>query len=330
MRACGRRAWRSPAAGANVPRRAAATSLGRCLRAHRSKLRTARPGEATYALGSGSAINAMPKRPLMTELYEKASRWTPTRLKDLVRTGATLVGCQIGKLPGVEALSAHVATLVARLKINCILDVGAHMGQYGRFVRNMGYKGHIISFEPIRTSFTVLEQRCAKDKRWSARRFALGNEEKMVPINVTNITQFSSFLPRNRYSVDQFGGLSETSRTEMVEMKRLDSIFEECTSVVKDPRVFLKLDTQGYDLKILEGCGRCLDGVLALQSELAVKPLYEGMTEYMDAIAHMNEMGFELTGFFPVLRDENLQIVELDCVMIRNRASLGGTGSSSR
>ncbi len=268
-----------------------------------------------------NAIDPIPKRALMAELYETASRWTPARLKDLVRKGATLVGCGIGRLPGFEVLGTHLAMLFARLKINCVLDVGAHVGQYGRFLRNIGYSGHIVSFEPIRANFAVLEERSAKDEKWIARRLALGSDDRMVPINVAHITTFSSFLPRSGYSENQFGELSGTSRTEMVEMHRLDSVFEECIGPVKDPRVFLKLDTQGYDLKILEGCGRRLEQVLALQSELAVKPLYEGMTQYLDAMSYMNERGFELTGLFPVLRDEHLRIMELDCVMIRTRSS---------
>jgi FkbM family methyltransferase len=255
---------------------------------------------------------------MMAELYEKASRWVPSRMKDLVRTGATLVGCQIGRLPGIELLGAHLALLFARLKINCILDVGAHVGQYGRFVRNIGYKGYIVSFEPIPANFTILEERCARDQKWSARRLALGNRDGIAPINVTQITQFSSFLVPSRYSKDQFGRLSEVDRTETVEMKRLDSIWEDGISAIKEPRVFLKLDTQGYDLKVLEGVGVYLEHVVALQSELAVKPIYEGMTGYTEAVSSMNEMGFELTGLFPVLRDEELRIVELDGVMIRS------------
>jgi len=253
----------------------------------------------------------------MAELYEKASRWAPAGMKDLVRRGATLVGCQIGRLPGIELLSAHLATVFARLKINCLLDVGAHVGQYGRFVRNLGYRGYILSFEPILANFTLLEQRRGGDQKWSARRLALGHREGIVPINVTHITQFSSFLLPSDYSKDQFGRSSEVDRTEMVEMQRLDNILEDGIGSVKDPRIFLKLDTQGYDLKVLEGAGVYLEHVLALQSELAVKPIYEGMTGYLEAISSLNKMGFELTGLFPVLRDEELRIVEFDSVMIR-------------
>lgn len=254
---------------------------------------------------------------MMAELYEKASRWAPAGMKELVRRGATRVGCQIGRLPGIELLSTHLATLLARLRINCILDVGAHVGQYGRFLRNIGYRGHIVSFEPIGANFAVLERRSAGDRNWSVRRFALGHQEGIVPINVTHLTQFSSFLSPNRYSEGQFGRWSEVEHTEAVEVRRLECVWQEAIGSVKDPRVFLKLDTQGYDLKVLEGAGAYLEQVVALQSELAVKSIYEGMTGYMDAISAMNGMGFEMTGLFPVTRDTELRIVEVDCVMVR-------------
>lgn len=32
--------------------------------------------------------------------------------------------------------------------INCVVDVGANLGQYYDFVRKSGYKGVVFSFEP--------------------------------------------------------------------------------------------------------------------------------------------------------------------------------------
>ena len=88
--------------------------------------------------------------------------------------------------------------------------------------------------------------------------------------------------------------------------------------------IFLKLDTQGFDLNVLDGVGAHAGRILALQSEIAVKPIYDGMTGYMHAIAAMNGRGFELTGLFPVLRDRQLRIVEFDCVMVRSHAHPAG------
>lgn len=256
---------------------------------------------------------------MTAELYERASHWTPAWLKEFVRTGATRVACRIGTLPSVELLGAHLVTLFDELGINCVLDVGAHVGQYGRFLRNIGYTGRIVSFEPILANFTQLEQRCARDDKWTARRLALGDQDGFVPINVAHVTQFSSLLSPNRYSHDQFGELSDVNRIEMVEVRRLESVFEDCVRGAGDARVFLKLDTQGYDLKIVESAGVYLDQIRALQSEFSVKPIYEGMTGYLCAMSRLNQMGFELTGVFPVVRDEQLRIVELDGVLVRAR-----------
>jgi len=256
---------------------------------------------------------------MMEGLFEKASRRSPDWLKELVRKGATLVGCRIGRLPSVELLSAHLASVFARLEVNCVLDVGAHVGQYGRFLRNIGYRGSIVSFEPVLANFAVLEQRRAGDKRWSCHRVALGRRQGTLPINVTSVTQFSSFLVPNRYSLEQFGGFSEVDRVETVPMRRLDSILDDLVADIPDPRIFLKLDTQGYDLEVLGGAGERIERILGLQSEMSVKPIYEGMTGYVDALSSIGAMGFELTGVFPVVRDAELRIVEFDSVMVRAR-----------
>ncbi len=255
------------------------------------------------------------------EFYDRANRWTPGWLKEFVRTGATRVGCQIGRFPGVEVLGNHLLTVFTQLNVNCVLDVGAHVGQYGRFLRNIGYRGEIVSFEPVPANFATLEKRCTRDKHWRAFRLALGHETGTLPINVARVTQFSSFLSPNRYSHDQFDGLSDVDRTEMVDMVRLESIFDACTRGIADPRVFLKLDTQGYDLNVLRGASACLSRIVALQSELSVKPLYDGMTDYVAAMSCMNRMGFELSAVFPVVREQQLSIVEFDSIMVAAAAS---------
>ncbi len=43
--------------------------------------------------------------------------------------------------------------------IDCVLDVGAHTGGYGVLLRELGYAGEIVSFEPTAASFAALEAR---------------------------------------------------------------------------------------------------------------------------------------------------------------------------
>jgi hypothetical protein len=66
--------------------------------------------------------------------------------------------------------------------------------------------------------------------------------------------------------------------------------------------------------------------MLALQAEVSVKHVYEDVPNYLEAISAMTGLGYELTGMFPIARDNALRVVEFDCVMIR--ASAAGESTS--
>lgn len=254
---------------------------------------------------------------MLSQLYETASDHTPKPLKELVRTAATRLGCAIGRLPGIEVLAPRLRELFATARIDYVLDVGAHLGGYGRFLRNIGYRGWIISFEPVPENYRVLAAATRNDSKWRALPFALGDREVTTAFNVAHTSQFSSFLEPNSYSIEQFGVASETERVIDVEMRQLDSMLEEIVGESPDHRLFLKMDTQGYDMNVLDGARSSLRIVHGIQTEVSVKAIYQHMTPYDVAIERLQSLGFELTGLFPVTRDRDLRIVEFDCVMRR-------------
>jgi FkbM family methyltransferase len=79
-------------------------------------------------------------------------------------------------------------------KISCILDVGAHRGEYGLWLRRNGYRGDIMSFEPGQANFRHLARVAAGDPRWHCVNYALGAENNVAPINVSFATDFASFV----------------------------------------------------------------------------------------------------------------------------------------
>lgn len=241
-------------------------------------------------------------------------------MKKLIRRLARSAGYDIVPYPLPDAmfLAHHLSELFALLDINLLIDVGAHRGEFGSFARGLGYDGRIVSFEPVPETFEKLERRSRNDPRWTAYPLALGAEEATRPINVTQSTDFSSFLSPSRYSAEWFGTKGSVRRTEVVPVRRLENLWGEIAPDPFEPRVYLKLDTQGFDLQVLAGAAGCLGDVLALQSEVSAKNIYEGMTDYLDAIGRMREIGFDVTGLFPVTRqDRDLAVIEFDCVMIR-------------
>src|SRR3982751_6790287 len=68
------------------------------------------------------------------------------------------------------------------LDIDYVVDVGANRGQYGKWLRSLGFRGLIISFEPNPTAFAELRQNASED--WVCLPYALGSESGELPFNI--------------------------------------------------------------------------------------------------------------------------------------------------
>ena len=68
------------------------------------------------------------------------------------------------------------------------------------------------------------------------------------------------------------------------------------------PRVFLKMDTQGFDLEVFGGLGEWQQDVVGLQSEVALLLIYEGMPRMREALDVYEAAGYEISGLYPVTR----------------------------
>lgn len=212
-------------------------------------------------------------------------------------------------------IQTHLFNLFNLLDINCVIDVGANCGQYGTMLREYGYSKRIVSFEPVSASFDKLNRLCINDKNWFAYKFALGAQNTSMQINVADASELTSFHNPNEYSKDFFGDQGDIKYTEKVEVRRLDDLLPEIVKNIDDPKIYLKMDTQGYDLEVLKGAESSVERVLGLQSELSVIPIYQQMPDYIQSLSKFREMGFEVTGLYPIVRDKSLVVIEFDCVM---------------
>lgn len=217
----------------------------------------------------------------------------------------------------------HLGSLLKRFEINCVIDVGANVGQYAQGLRGLGYEGYIVSFEPVRELYEKLLEVSRNDAQWIVHPFALGSRAFRTQIHITRGPVFSSFLKPNLASEELFGDVAKVSRMEEVEVRRLDSVLDEVSDHIQNPRIFLKMDTQGYDLEVFSGLGEQLQKVTCLQSEVSAIPIYEGMPRLLEAITRFESHGFEITGLFPVTREGiTWRVIEFDCIMVRTASLL--------
>ena len=203
--------------------------------------------------------------------------------------------------------------------VNCVIDVGAHEGQYAQGLRAGGYKGRIVSFEPTPDAFAVLERKAADDKRWAVHRLALGREDGSTTMNVVPGT-LSSLLPPTKFGAGRYPKLQEAEEIA-VEVRRLDGMLDAALEGIDRPRPYLKLDTQGFDLDVFAGAGERVEQFVGMQSEVALMEIYKGMPRMPEALAAYEDAGFEIAALYPVSRQtRTARVLEYDCVMVRASA----------
>jgi FkbM family methyltransferase len=214
------------------------------------------------------------------------------------------------------ATHEHLAELFARTRTGCVLDVGANAGQYGERLREHGYRGWIVSFEPVRAVFEELAQRAARDGRWRAFNFALGASDETRTIAVANVSQLSSFRAANGYAASEFPGESDVARVEQVRIRTLDGCVREVLDGLPQERVYMKLDTQGWDLEVLRGAAGLTGRLIGIQLEASVLPIYEQQPSFTQTIETVRALGFDLTGIYAVNSDSLGRLIEVDCVFL--------------
>ncbi len=243
----------------------------------------------------------------------------------IIRTGLNKAFNQLGyKVTRVEnanrpSLKKHTAALFEKFQIQCILDVGACMGGYRNFLRNtVGYTGLIISFEPVKKSAELLKNKYKNDLNWIIYNYALGDDNTTAEINITKNADFSSFLKPDNSLVKQFKDVNTIIDTEIVEVKTLDSVINSIKDKFSLNHTYLKIDTQGYDLKVIQGSRASLPYIPALQTEASLLHIYNGMPSLTDTYTYLKDATFDISGFFPIHLDSMHRVIEADLVMINS------------
>ncbi|MGI9102435.1 MAG: FkbM family methyltransferase [Terriglobales bacterium] len=214
--------------------------------------------------------------------------------------------------------SFFLQAILAHYDIDCVVDAGANQGQFAAALRSDGYRGAIVSFEPAQQQFEILRQHSRGDQNWHVRQEALGAKEERRDLRVMRRPAFSSFLDPAQNQPQESLGRNEVEHVENVSIRRLDAIAPEIPSLKNARRLLLKMDTQGFDLEVFAGASGILDRVAALQSELSLTPLYQGMPHFTEALATFEAAGFRVCSIAPVVRDAStLALIECDCLMLR-------------
>jgi FkbM family methyltransferase len=204
----------------------------------------------------------------------------------------------------VQSYLAHVFEVAS---IDCVWDVGANVGQYASMLRNIGFRGEIISFEPIPVAWEALRHNAISDHKWTVHdRCAVGLNEGESVLNVTSDSVSSSLLsPNDEKSI---------ASTVSVDVKRLDSII---AGISMSPFCLLKLDCQGGEYDIIISAGSKIRNFLYVQMEASIYPLYKGEKTFFELTNLMDSLGFDIAFVYPGITDKQDRMVQAELIFKR-------------
>jgi FkbM family methyltransferase len=208
-----------------------------------------------------------------------------------------------------------VRSIIEDYQIDLIIDVGANKGEFALELRNF-YKGPLISFEPVPHIFELLRNNASNDKNWYTFNYGLGDESKQQYINIYEKSTFNSLLEMNKYCVEHFEVGKEKPKKQLIQIRRFDDIIDEIPLNIYSRNIFLKMDTQGYDLDVFRGTQKINKNLIALQSECSHIPVYDNMPNWIESLKEYERAGFKLIGLYPVNRD-GYYYIESDCLMVK-------------
>ncbi|MEJ7934823.1 FkbM family methyltransferase [Sphingobium sp. AN558] len=242
-------------------------------------------------------------------IRELSDRWLALRLA---------VSGRAHQYPEILALRRFLTAF----EVDCVFDVGANRGQYATSLRiDARFAGTILSFEPNPEIFAQLTRRAARDPSWHVFNLALSDFDGMASFNIMAADQFSSLEHPATGQDAIFAERNMVARTVEMQCRRMDGLLPELRGVHGFARPFLKMDTQGHDLSVCQGAGEVLQEMCGVQTELGVRPIYEGSIDYRAMIAWLDERDFSPSAFFANNKGHFPRLIEMDGIFV-NRALL--------
>ncbi|MCU0536473.1 MAG: FkbM family methyltransferase [Hydrococcus sp. Prado102] len=202
-------------------------------------------------------------------------------------------------------------------KIDLVLDVGANIGQYVNLLRESGYSGRIVSFEPLSSAHSKLQALSSKDPLWEiAPRTAIGDKDGEIAINISQRSASSSILPMLESHI-KVAPDSTYCGSETVKLSQLNTIAK--NFIKNDTKsIFLKIDVQGFEKQVIEGATQILPLVKGIQLELSLVPLYKDQALFEEMLEQMKKLGYDLYALSPGLVDpETGRLLQMDGIFFK-------------
>ncbi len=200
------------------------------------------------------------------------------------------------------------------LKVDTVLDIGANTGQFTKTISVLLPSAKIYAFEPLPGCFKSLQQFANLHKNITVFNTGIGDLSGECSFEQSAFSPSSSFLKMNDTHKKAFPH-TQDSNIVKVKISKLDDITESLDLGIS---LFIKIDVQGYEDKVLEGGERTIKRAKIIIVETSFVSLYESQPLFDDIYCKLRDWGFSYVGMIDQACDPNTdQILQGDAIFIR-------------
>lgn len=242
-------------------------------------------------------------------------------MKTVIKKLLSLFNLELRKIdPSKREVSKHetyfglLQKLIRDYNISYVFDVGASHGNWAAELISESITANIISFEPLKDSYKELKKRTDFHDNWECENYALGEADETASINVSESPECSSLKNISNTHLEAFP-LSKVTEKQNVSVRSLDSFLEQRNDV--SGNVFLKIDVQGHEKDVFDGCKKSLSRISLLQLEISLSTMYEKellLTEWLGLLEEHKFYPLHFQNAFS--HSKSHKLLQLDCIFV--------------
>jgi FkbM family methyltransferase len=203
------------------------------------------------------------------------------------------------------------------MEIRTFIDIGACIGEYIDYCHNMWPDAKIYAFEPMAGCLSLLKEKGRKWGNITVYNFALGNRRGESVFYQSSYPPSSSVLKMGNLHKTEFPHTAKLIRKK-IKIELLDDVFKH---ICLEKDIFIKMDTQGFEDRIIKGGSEIFKQAKIIQTEVSFKKLYEGQHLFDEIYQSLNKLGFIFAGIRNQIKSpKNGSILQAHAYFINKRS----------
>jgi len=211
-------------------------------------------------------------------------------------------------LNNIAAGTEHLKFFSNIKKINTIVDIGSHKGQFALISKYKYKKAKIFSFDPLKSSKVKYKSNLKKKDGFNFFHCAIGPKNKISKINVAKSTDSSSMLDFTDKLTNVYTHAEKIGEEKII-IRKLKSCI---TKKDLQKPALLKLDVQGYEIEALKGCEGLLNYFNYIYIECSFVKLYKDQPLYYEIKKWLQKRNFVFVKKYNISFDKNNKIIQAD------------------